>query len=248
MNFIAIIPARFSSSRLPGKPLLTIHGKPMIVHVIEQARKSNAKRVIVATDHPAIESVVKAINGEVCMTRSNHNSGIERISEVLEHYQFSDETVVVNLQGDQPMIPPEIINQVATNIQLYDVNIATMAAPITSIDEALNPNIVKVVRDLYGYALYFSRATIPFHYKPLSTKSSMISKNFLRHIGVYSYHARLIRKYIRWNKSPLESIESLEQLRILSYGEKIHVDITTVNTSNSIDTPEDLMRIRTAEP
>ncbi|VFP82192.1 3-deoxy-manno-octulosonate cytidylyltransferase [Candidatus Erwinia haradaeae] len=247
MNFIAIIPARFSSSRLPGKPLLTIHGKPMIVRVIEQARKSNAKRVIVATDHPGIESVVKAINGEVCMTRSNHSSGIERISEVLEHYQLPDDTVVVNIQGDEPMMPPEIINQVASNIKLYDVNIATIAAPITSIDEAFNPNIVKVVRDLYGHALYFSRAIIPFHYKPLSIKSSTICDNVLRHIGIYSYHARLIRQYIRWNKSPLECIESLEQLRILSYGEKIHVDLATVNPSNSIDTPEDLMRIRTAE-
>ncbi|VFP88670.1 3-deoxy-manno-octulosonate cytidylyltransferase [Candidatus Erwinia haradaeae] len=247
MNFIVIIPARFYSTRLPGKPLLTIHGKPMIARVIEQAWKSNAKRVIVATDHPSVESVVKAMDGEVCMTSSSHSSGTERIAEVLEHYQFSDNTVIVNIQGDQPMLPPELIDQVANNITLYNASIATLAAPITSPEEACNPNIVKVVCDLYGYALYFSRATIPFYHDQLTTQSYSIYTHVLRHIGIYSYYASFIRQYALWHKSPLEQIESLEQLRALSYGEKIHVDLAKINPNHSIDTPEDLMRIHTTE-
>ncbi|VFP80143.1 3-deoxy-manno-octulosonate cytidylyltransferase [Candidatus Erwinia haradaeae] len=240
MRFIVIIPARFSSQRLPGKPLLKLHGKPMILHVVEQALKSGAERVIVATDHNDIACVINANHREVCMTKEKHQSGTERISEVIDHYQFSDDTIIVNVQGDEPMIPPSIIYQVAENISRYHVNIATLATPITSINDAYNPNLVKVVRNIEGYALYFSRSIIPWNDSNHSIKTNHIYSNILRHIGIYSYYAGFIRQYAKWEKSFLESYERLEQLRVLWYGEKIHVDIAKVYPAISVDTQEDI--------
>ncbi|QUG76457.1 3-deoxy-manno-octulosonate cytidylyltransferase [Erwinia sp. E602] len=246
MSFVAIIPARYASTRLPGKPLVDIHGKPMVVHVMERALESGADRVIVATDNQDVARAVEAAGGEVCMTRADHHSGTERLAEVIDRYQFADDTVIVNVQGDEPMIPPVIVRQVAENLAQSSAGMATLAVPITSAEEAFNPNAVKVVRDANGYALYFSRATIPWDRERFSVSKETVGDSFLRHIGIYAYRAGFIRRYVSWEASPLEQIELLEQLRVLWYGEKIHVDVAKAIPSVGVDTPEDLLRVREA--
>ena len=246
MSFVAIIPARYASTRLPGKPLVDIHGKPMVVHVMERALESGAERVIVATDHQDVARAVEAAGGEVCMTRADHHSGTERLAEVIDRYQFADDTVIVNVQGDEPMIPSVIVRQVAENLAQSSAGMATLAVPISSAEEAFNPNAVKVVRDANGYALYFSRATIPWDRERFSVSKETIGDHFLRHIGIYAYRAGFIRRYVSWEASPLEQIELLEQLRVLWYGEKIHVDVAKAIPSVGVDTPEDLLRVREA--
>lgn len=244
MSFIAIIPARFASSRLPGKPLADIGGKPMVVHVMERAKESGADRVIVATDHPDVFAAVEAAGGEVCMTRSDHQSGTERLAEVIELYGFSDEDIIVNVQGDEPLVPPVIIKQVADNLASCEAGMATLAVPIETAEEAFNPNAVKVVMDVNGYALYFSRATIPWERERFAKSRETVGDTFLRHIGIYAYRAGFIRRYVNWAPSPLENIELLEQLRVLWYGEKIHVAVAKEVPSVGVDTPEDLQRVR----
>ncbi|MDV5355962.1 3-deoxy-manno-octulosonate cytidylyltransferase [Enterobacter asburiae] len=247
MSFVVIIPARYASTRLPGKPLVDINGKPMVVHVLERARESGAERIIVATDNEEVMAAVQAVGGEVCMTRADHQSGTERLAEVVEKCGFSDETVIVNVQGDEPMIPPAIIRQVADNLAARrDVGMATLAVPIESAEEAFNPNAVKVVMDAQGYALYFSRATIPWDRDRFAASRETIGDSFLRHIGIYGYRAGFIRRYVSWETSPLEQIEMLEQLRVLWYGEKIHVDVASVVPGTGVDTPDDLERVRQA--
>ncbi|WP_342321282.1 3-deoxy-manno-octulosonate cytidylyltransferase [Kosakonia sp. BYX6] len=245
MSFVVIIPARYASTRLPGKPLVDINGKPMVVHVLERARESGADRIIVATDNEEVMHAVQAVGGEVCMTRADHQSGTERLAEVVEKCGFSDDTVIVNVQGDEPMIPPAIIRQVAENLAARrDVGMATLAVPIHSAEEAFNPNAVKVVMDAEGYALYFSRATIPWDRDRFALSRETIGETFLRHIGIYGYRAGFIRRYVSWQTSPLEQIEMLEQLRVLWYGEKIHVAVASVVPGTGVDTPEDLERVR----
>jgi len=217
------------------------------VHVLERARESGAERIIVATDNEEVRAAVQAVGGEVCMTRTDHQSGTERLAEVVEKCGFSDETVIVNVQGDEPMIPPAIIRQVADNLAARrDVGMATLAVPIESAEEAFNPNAVKVVMDAQGYALYFSRATIPWDRDRFAASRETIGDSFLRHIGIYGYRAGFIRRYVSWQTSPLEQIEMLEQLRVLWYGEKIHVDVASVVPGTGVDTPEDLERVRQA--
>ncbi|MGG5215391.1 MULTISPECIES: 3-deoxy-manno-octulosonate cytidylyltransferase [Rahnella] len=244
MSFIAIIPARFGSSRLPGKPLADINGKPMVVHVMERALESGAKRVIVATDHPDVAKAVEAAGGEVCLTRPDHESGTERLAEVIELCQFADDEIIVNVQGDEPLIPPVIIRQVADNLAKSEAGMATLAVPIETAEEAFNPNAVKVVRDARGYALYFSRATIPWERERFAVSKETVGDTFLRHIGIYAYRAGFIRQYVKWEPSQLEHIELLEQLRVLWYGEKIHVDVAKAIPSVGVDTAEDLERVR----
>ena len=246
MSFVAIIPARFASTRLPGKPIVDIHGKPMVVHVMERALESGADRVIVATDHPDVAAAVEAAGGEVCMTRADHHSGTERLAEVIEKYQFSDDTIIVNVQGDEPLIPPAIVRQVADNLARSQAGMATLAVPVTDAEEAFNPNAVKVVTDKQGYALYFSRATIPWDRERYAQSREVAGDTLLRHIGIYAYRAGFIRRYVTWSPCPLEQIELLEQLRVLWYGEKIHVDIAQAVPSVGVDTPEDLARVRAA--
>ncbi|MFB4339961.1 3-deoxy-manno-octulosonate cytidylyltransferase [Pantoea sp. CS_6] len=246
MSFIAIIPARYASTRLSGKPLVDIHGKPMVVHVMERARESGASRVIVATDHPEVACAVEAAGGEVCMTRADHHSGTERLAEVIEKYQFADDQIIVNVQGDEPMIPADIVHQVATNLAQADAGMATLAVPVTDAEEAFNPNAVKVVMDARGYALYFSRATIPWDRERYAQSREQIGDTLLRHIGIYAYRAGFIRRYISWEPCPLEQIELLEQLRVLWYGEKIHVAVAKTIPGVGVDTPEDLTRVRAA--
>ncbi len=244
MSFIAIIPARYASSRLPGKPLADINGKPMIVHVMERARESGAKRVIVATDHPDVKAAVEAAGGEVCMTRADHQSGTERLAEVIELCGFTDEEIIVNVQGDEPMIPPVIVNQVANNLAQCGAGMATLAVPIEDAEEAFNPNAVKVVMDAQGFALYFSRAAIPWERERFTLSKKTVGDTFLRHLGIYAYRAGFIRRYVAWEPCALEKIELLEQLRVLWYGEKIHVDVAKAIPSVGVDTPEDLQRVR----
>ncbi|TKY80829.1 3-deoxy-manno-octulosonate cytidylyltransferase [Pectobacterium polonicum] len=244
MTFTVIIPARFASSRLPGKPLADINGKPMVVHVMERALESGAQRVIVATDHPDVEAAVRQAGGEVCLTRADHNSGTERLAEVIEQYGFTDEDIIVNVQGDEPLIPSVIIRQVAENLAASKAGMATLAVPIETSEEAFNPNAVKVVTDAEGYALYFSRATIPWDRERFAQSKEAIGDHFLRHIGIYAYRAGFVRRYVAWAPSQLEQIELLEQLRVLWYGEKIHVAVAKAVPSVGVDTPEDLARVR----
>ena len=249
MSFTVIIPARYASSRLPGKPLADIHGKPMIIRVMEQAQKSSANRVIIATDHQQVFDIVKSYGGEVILTSDKHNSGTERLAEVINTYKFADNEVIVNVQGDEPLIPPIIIDQVAENLVNYKTGMATLAVPINSIEEAFNTGAVKVVMDKDGYALYFSRATIPWErdrFAKLNDQGKIdeIGGFYLRHIGIYAYRAGFIRQYIQWKPSALEQIEMLEQLRVLWYGEKIHVAVAKEPPAIGVDTQEDLQKVR----
>ncbi|MCE2572508.1 3-deoxy-manno-octulosonate cytidylyltransferase [Motilimonas eburnea] len=241
MSFIVVIPARYQSERLPGKPLLELGGKPMIAHVVDRARESGAARIIVATDDARIADMVDC---EVCMTRRDHQSGTERLAEVVEQCGFDENDVIVNVQGDEPMIPPSIIKQVAKNLAEQTLApMATLATHITSIEEALNPNAVKVVTDKNGYALYFSRASIPWQREHFPEQLDS-EHALLRHIGIYAYRAGFIQRYIGLSESPLEGIEKLEQLRVLWHGEKIHLAIAEQTPVAGIDTQEDYLRVK----
>ncbi|MGP1959064.1 MAG: 3-deoxy-manno-octulosonate cytidylyltransferase [Arsenophonus sp. NC-CH8-MAG3] len=244
--FTVIIPARFASNRLPGKSLADIHGKPMIIRVMERALMSDATRVIVATDHQAVFDVVKSANGEVCMTNVSHKSGTERLAEVIEKYKFSNKEIIINVQGDEPLIPPEIINQLANILILKNVDMATLATPINDPNELFDPDIVKVVTDKHSNALYFSRAAIPWKGDHFAISKVKINQHFLRHIGIYAYRASFIRRYIRWPISSLETIEMLEQLRVLWYGKKIHVALAVKIPSPGINNQQDLDAVRKA--
>ena len=246
MSFTVIIPARYASSRLPRKPLADIVGKPMIQHVWKKAQQASANRVIIATDHEEIEKVAKAFGAEVCMTSTEHNSGTERLSEVIEKMAIADNEIIVNVQGDEPLIPPAIIQQVAQNVAENQVNMATLAVKLETKEELFNPNCVKVVTDQKGMALYFSRAAIPFardHFADCDD-AFVASQPYLRHIGIYAYRAKFVNQYIRWQPTVLEKLESLEQLRALWYGEKIHVELAKEAPQVGVDTLEDLERVR----
>lgn len=246
MRFTVIIPARYASTRLPRKPLLDIVGKPMIQHVWEKAQQAGASRVIVATDHPEIEQVVKNFGGEVCLTSDKHNSGTERLAEVIEKMAIADDEIIVNVQGDEPLIPPVIVSQVAENLDKHQVNMATLAVKLTTREELFNPNVVKTLTDKNGMALYFSRATIPFgrdHF-PNCDDAFVQQQNYLRHIGIYAYKAGFIKQYVAWEPTSLEQLESLEQLRALWHGEKIHLELAKEAPQVGVDTAEDLERVR----
>lgn len=244
MSFTVIIPARYASSRLPGKPLADIAGKPMIVHVMQKAQASGASRVIVATDHQDVFNAVVTAGGEAIMTSTNHNSGTERLAEVIDIARLTDDHVIVNVQGDEPLIPPDIIAQVANNLIAADCGMATLAAPIHNVEDVFNPNIVKVIVDQHGYAIYFSRAAIPWDRDRFTINKSEIGDFYLRHLGIYAYRAGFIRHYTSWTPVPLEKIEMLEQLRVLWYGEKIHVDQALEIPAVGVDTAEDLEHVR----
>ena len=246
MSFTVIIPARYASSRLPRKPLADIAGKPMIQHVWKKAQQAGANRVIIATDHEEIEQVAKTFSAEVCMTSTEHNSGTERLAEVIEKMAIADDEIIVNVQGDEPLIPPVIIQQVAQNLAENQVNMATLAVKLETKEELFNPHCVKVVTDQKGMALYFSRAAIPFardHFADCND-AFVASQSYLRHIGIYAYRAKFVNQYIRWQPTVLEKLESLEQLRALWYGEKIHVELAKEAPQVGVDTLEDLERVR----
>lgn len=242
MSFIVVIPARFGSSRLPGKPLADIAGEPMILHVARRAMASGADRVVVATDD---QRVADALNGvcELVMTSPHHESGTERLAEVVDTLQLADDTIVVNVQGDEPLIPEANIRQLADNLARADAGMATLGVAIDDAEEMHNPNAVKVVCDGRGHALYFSRAPIPWD-RDAFAKQLSVSPGALRHVGIYAYRAGFIRQYVRWPVSPLEQIESLEQLRVLYQGEAIHVAEAIEPPPAGVDTSEDLERVR----
>jgi len=243
-EFVVVIPARYDSKRLPGKPLADIGGKPMVQWVYERAIASGAKQVIVATDDHRVADAVAGFNGEVCMTSAEHDSGTERLAEVVEKYKFKSDTIVVNVQGDEPMIPSVNIGQIADNLAKLDpakVGMATLAEPICSVNELNNPNVVKLITDKDGLALYFSRSVIPFD---RDGGDDELNYDYLRHIGIYAYRADFIRQYVSWPTSKLEQIESLEQLRVLWQGEAIHVALAVEPPPAGVDTMEDLEQVR----
>jgi 3-deoxy-manno-octulosonate cytidylyltransferase (CMP-KDO synthetase) len=241
--FLVVIPARYASSRLPGKPLADIEGQTMIERVYRQAIKSGADRVVIATDDVRVQQVCENFGAEVCMTSPAHNSGTERLAEVVSLLGLADDTVVVNVQGDEPFIPPAIIRQVAENLASQTkARMATLSVPIEHSDEVQNPNVVKVQSDKNGYALYFSRSVIPFDRDKAFT--SQLTDIYRRHIGIYAYRAGFIKDYVSWPASQLEQIECLEQLRVLWQGEAIHVATALEIPAVGVDTPEDLERAR----
>ena len=206
-DFTVVIPARFSSSRLPGKPLADIGGKPMVRHVYERALESNARRVIIATDDERIVNVAQGFGAEVCMTLAGHPSGTDRLQEVASVFKMKDDEIIVNVQGDEPLIPAAVINQVADNLQNAPAaGAATLANPLTDAEDVFNPNVVKVVFDAEGYALYFSRATIPWARDDFALEPKRIpaADCFRRHIGIYAYRVSLLNQYVQWGVSPLE--------------------------------------------
>ncbi len=247
MDFRVVIPARYASSRLPGKPLLDIGGKPMIQRVYESACESNASQVVIATDDLRIQEVAESFNAEVCMTAESHRSGTERIAEVARRMRWADETIVVNLQGDEPDMPPSLVFQVALDMQTHErANITTLATPVEERDDLFDPHIVKVVTDAEGYALYFSRAPIPWHRDEFihTDRPLPADVGFARHIGLYAYRAGYLEKYVNWPPAPLELAESLEQLRVLWHGGCIHVSQAEREPGHGIDTADDLVRVR----
>ncbi len=244
MSFVVVIPARYASTRLPGKPLADIHGKPMVQHVVEKALQSGADRVIVATDDARVQQALQSTGVEVCMTSPDHQSGTERLAEVCRHYGFAADTIIVNVQGDEPLIPPVIIRQVADNLAAASAPMATLSVPIRDAEEAFNPNAVKVVTDREGYALYFSRASIPWDRDRFAQSREQIGDHYQRHIGIYAYRAGFIQRYVDWAPSVLEQVEALEQLRVLWYGEKIHVAQALQAPPVGVDTQADLDKVR----
>jgi len=223
LGYRIVIPARFASTRLPGKPLLPIAGRPMIQHVIARARESRAEEVVVATDDES-----------------------DRVAEVLERRAWPDDTVVVNLQGDEPAMPPCLLDQVAEDMEGHeDASVTTLAHGITDMRTLFDPHVVKVVTDRAGYALYFSRAPIPWHRDEFTGVDGSLPEDtpFLRHIGLYAYRAGFLRRYVAWDPAPLERAESLEQLRVLWHGGRIHVSRARVEPGAGVDTRADLERM-----
>jgi 3-deoxy-manno-octulosonate cytidylyltransferase (CMP-KDO synthetase) len=250
MEFTVVIPARFSSTRLPGKPLKDIAGKTMIQRVYEQAQKSQAGQVIVATDDQRVADEVAGFGGEVCMTSPNHQSGTDRLQEVASQLGFSDEHIIVNVQGDEPLIPPEVIDQVAKNLaSCQAAGVATLCEPIENDADFSNPNIVKVVTDNQGMALYFSRAPVPWPRDHSENRVSAMAAVTapaivpMRHIGIYAYRVATLNHFIVWPVAPIEALECLEQLRFMWNSVRIHVAEAMAPVPGGVDTDEDLQRV-----
>ena len=247
MSFSVVIPARYASTRLPGKPLMDIAGKTMVQRVWEQASLSAASAVVVATDDTRIARVAEDFGAQVCMTAAEHPSGTDRLQQVAQELGWDDQHIVVNVQGDEPLIPPALINQVAGNLaENLAAAIATLSEDIDSLEEILNPNVVKVVTDVHGMALYFSRATIPWPRDAFMDKRAAMPANgqWARHIGIYAYRTGFLHQYVGWEPAPLELLESLEQLRALYNGVRIHVASAAETVPGGVDTAEDLDAVR----
>ncbi|MCC2962394.1 3-deoxy-manno-octulosonate cytidylyltransferase [Massilia sp. IC2-278] len=245
MRFTVIIPARLASTRLPNKPLADLGGKPMVVRVAERARESGAARIIVATDHADIAAACAAHGVEAVMTRADHPSGTDRIAEVARALNLPADEVVVNLQGDEPLIDPALLAACAARISL-EVPMATCAHPLHDVADVFNPNVVKVVLDKAGRALYFSRASIPWARDAFAASRDTLPAGYapLRHIGLYAYSNAFLQAYPGLEVSPLEQIEALEQLRVLWHGVPIAVHVTDSAPQAGVDTPEDLARVQ----
>lgn len=247
MSFHVVIPARYGSSRLPAKPLLDIAGKPMVQHVYEKACASGAGQVLVATDDERIAAVVRGFGGDVCLTDAAHNSGTERLAEVARLRGWADDDIVVNVQGDEPLLPAALIHQVAEALERNpEAQVATLCQRIHHAAELFDPHAVKVVRDVRNFALYFSRAAIPWDRDAFSVSRDELperSEHF-RHIGLYAYRCGFIQQYVLWPGCDLERMESLEQLRVLWHGGRIFVAEACEPPGHGVDTAADLARVR----
>jgi len=239
-----VIPARYASTRLPGKPLRELVGKPMLQHVYEAAQQCNAQQVVIATDDERIESAARDFGAEVCMTADTHASGTDRLAEVVAKLGWPDGDIVVNVQGDEPLMPPALIDQVADDLAASpDAAISTVATPMVAAGEFFDRNVVKVVTDRAGFALYFSRASIPWDRDLLNSGVQALPIGIvpLRHIGIYAYRVGYLGRYTEMRSCPLEQAEQLEQLRALWYGERIHVAEACQRPGPGVDTEEDLL-------
>jgi len=251
--FTVLIPARYASTRLPGKPLADIAGKPMVVRVAESARNSGAARVVVATDDARIADAARAHGVDACLTRSDHPTGTDRLAEAAIALGLADDAIVVNVQGDEPLLAPALVARMAALLASRpEAAIATACHPIHDAAEAFNPNVVKVVLDRAGFALYFSRATIPWAREAFAPARAGAPPDHLpeglpiyRHYGLYAYRAAFLRRFPTLTPAPIERFEALEQLRALWHGERIVVEVTAGTPAPGVDTPEDLERVRT---
>jgi 3-deoxy-manno-octulosonate cytidylyltransferase (CMP-KDO synthetase) len=247
MSFTALIPARYASTRLPGKPLADIAGVPMVVRVARRAERAGAERVVVATDDERIRAAVEKHGVACCLTRGDHPTGTDRLAEAAMQLDLADDAIVVNVQGDEPLLAPELIRGVAELLAAHpDAAIATACHAIDDPAEAFNPNVVKVVLDRAGYALYFSRATIPWARDAFAISRAALPPNFPlhRHYGLYAYRAGFLRRFPSLPPAPVERFEALEQLRALWHGHRIVVQVAAGTPAPGVDTEEDLARVR----
>jgi len=246
--FKIVIPARYASSRLPGKPLLDLGGKPMVVRVAERARLAGADEVWVATDHPDVKAAAEAHGVAALMTRSDHPTGTDRLAEVVEQLGWQDDAIIVNVQGDEPLIEPDVIAQTAKQLAVSGADIATVAHPIVEAADFFNPNVVKLVCRADGDAVYFSRAPIPYardHFAREGGGESLPAQlPAYRHVGLYAYRARFLKAYAGLSEAPTEHFEALEQLRALWHGYRISVALIDAAPAAGVDTPADAERVR----
>jgi 3-deoxy-manno-octulosonate cytidylyltransferase (CMP-KDO synthetase) len=245
VEFVVAIPARLGSTRLPGKPLRLIAGRPMIAHVVERAREAGAAAVVVATDDARIADVARAHGVGAVMTRADHASGTDRLAEVAATLAWPDERIVVNLQGDEPLAPPAGVRHVAELLARSAAPMATLATPVEHAEQLFDPNVVKLVRRADGGALYFSRAPIPWARDAFATARDALPAGLgaLRHIGIYAYRAGFLRAFVALPRSSLEVAESLEQLRALEAGHAIAVGLAPEPFPPGVDTEADLARV-----
>ena len=240
-----VIPARFASSRLPGKPLLEIHGRPMILRVVDQARKVlGFDDLCVATDNERIAEVCRAEGVDVVLTSADHPSGTDRLSEVARLKGWASEDIIVNVQGDEPLLPAQLVQQVAQLLESQpEASMSTLCEPIESLAEFERDSIVKVVMSKYNQALYFSRATIPYDRDGAKEAVQQLHTQAYRHLGLYAYRVNLLKEYVSWDMGMLERLESLEQLRVLENGHRIAIAVAEANLPPGVDTQEDLDRL-----
>lgn len=247
LAFVALIPARLGSTRLPNKPLADLEGLPMVVRVAQRAQASGAQRVVVATDSDEIVRACQSHGVETILTLDSHPTGTDRLSEAVEHLKLSDDTLVVNVQGDEPLIPPDVIAAVAHELERHpECQVATAAHALRDVDECFNPDVVKVVTDASGRALYFSRAPIPWsrdHFQE-NPKTLPLDGLWLRHVGLYAYRIAFLRQFPTLTRAPLEALENLEQLRALWHGSKIAVLQLAQPLPPGVDSAQDLERMR----
>jgi 3-deoxy-manno-octulosonate cytidylyltransferase (CMP-KDO synthetase) len=245
LDFIVAIPARLGSTRLPEKPLRLLAGRPMLSHVIDRAREAGAAEVVVATDDARIATIAEALDVQAVMTRADHPSGTDRLAEVARTLRWSPDAIVVNLQGDEPLAPPSGIRAVANLVAKSGAPMATLATPIESVAQLFDPNVVKLVRRHDGHALYFSRAPLPWARDAFAKgrPETLPAGEFLRHIGIYGYRAGFLETFVGLPRSPLETAESLEQLRVLEAGHAIAVDLAPEPFPAGVDTEEDVERV-----
>jgi 3-deoxy-manno-octulosonate cytidylyltransferase (CMP-KDO synthetase) len=246
MTFRVVIPARYGATRLPGKPLRRLLGKPLVQYAYENAVASGADEVVIATDDHRIREAAEGFGAVVCMTSTEHRSGTERLAEVAERNQYATDSVVVNVQGDEPLLPPLLIRQVAEDLASHPAaSIATLCTRLGQADQLFNPNVVKVVRDRQGYALYFSRAPIPWDRDGFAVRPMQVDPkaDYFHHIGLYAYRAGFLREYVRQPPCQAETLESLEQLRALWYGYRIYVAEASARMEGGVDTEEDFLRV-----